>query len=192
MSAAPRAADTRGRIEAAALKLFAEKGVEGTSTREIAKAVGVTEGALYRHFASKDELARALFRDRYARFAREIAAIDAGEAPFAHKARRLVAMFYAAFDHDPDGFVYVLIGQHDHLREVSPDPAENAVAALAVLFAGAMARGELPEGDPELTTALALGLVLQPAVFRIYGRLRAPLSAHVEAVSDAVLRAIGG
>ncbi|GLK78149.1 TetR family transcriptional regulator [Methylopila jiangsuensis] len=189
---APRAADTRGRIEAAALKLFAEKGVEGTSTREIAKAVGVTEGALYRHFASKDELARALFQNRYARFAREVAAIDAREAPFADKARRLVAMFYAAFDQDPDGFVYVLIGQHDHLRDVPPDPAENAVAALAALFAGAMARGDLPEGDPELATALALGLVLQPAVFRIYGRLRAPLSAHVETVSDAVLRAIGG
>ncbi|MFD1332337.1 TetR/AcrR family transcriptional regulator [Methylopila musalis] len=192
MSAAPRAADTRGRIEAAALKLFAERGVEGASTREIARAVGVTEGALYRHFASKEELARALFHDRYARFARAIREIGAEPEPFARKVERLVAMFYAAFDDDPDGFVYVLIGQHDHLRAVAPDPETNAVAALAALFADAMGRGELPPGDVDLQTALALGLVLQPAVFRIYGRLQAAPSAHAGAVAAAVLRALGG
>lgn len=182
--------DTRARIEAAALALFAAKGVDGASTRDIAKAVGVTEGALYRHFASKDALAKALFRDRYGRFARAIETIRSKKTPFDEKVRALVAFFYASFDDDPDAFAYVLISQHDHLRDLDPNAPENAVAALTQLIEDAMAAGDIPKADVPLTAALALGLVVQPAIFRIYGRLAEPPSAHVETVSAAVLRAV--
>ncbi len=77
MSAARGVHDTRRRIEAAALGLFAAKGVDGASIREIAAGAGLTEGALYRHFASKEELSRALFIDRYGALARGIEAIRA-------------------------------------------------------------------------------------------------------------------
>ena len=45
-----RFADTRDRIEQAAVRLFVEKGVAETTVRDIARAVGLSEGALYRHF----------------------------------------------------------------------------------------------------------------------------------------------
>lgn len=41
-----------------AMKLFSRKGYHGTSIEEIAKAAGVTKGALYWHFQSKDDLLR--------------------------------------------------------------------------------------------------------------------------------------
>jgi AcrR family transcriptional regulator len=49
----------RGEILDAALGVFAEKGYEGGTMREIAARVGVTEPALYRHYAGKE----ALFED---------------------------------------------------------------------------------------------------------------------------------
>ena len=49
------------RIMRAAIKLFVAKGIEATTTKDIAKTSGVSEGALYRHFKSKDELAYHLF-----------------------------------------------------------------------------------------------------------------------------------
>ncbi|MFI6576956.1 TetR/AcrR family transcriptional regulator [Nocardiopsis sp. NPDC050513] len=52
--------DTRAEIREAALELFAEKGFEKTSLREIADRLGVTKAALYYHFPSKDDLLRAL------------------------------------------------------------------------------------------------------------------------------------
>lgn len=48
--------DTRAEILAAALDLFAEKGFHGTSVRDIARAVGVRESALYNHFENKDAI----------------------------------------------------------------------------------------------------------------------------------------
>lgn len=50
--------DTRGRIINAASDLFANKGYAGTTTRAIAETAGVNEVTLFRHFGSKENLAR--------------------------------------------------------------------------------------------------------------------------------------
>jgi AcrR family transcriptional regulator len=50
----------RAAIVEAAVRLFAEKGFRGTTTRELAAAVGVTEPVLYQHFATKRELYHAI------------------------------------------------------------------------------------------------------------------------------------
>src|SRR4026208_326243 len=51
-----RFADTRDRIKQAAVRLFVEKGVAETSVRDIARAVGLSEGGAYPHFPGKDEV----------------------------------------------------------------------------------------------------------------------------------------
>jgi len=63
--ARPKNADgqrTRQAIVDAALDLFADKGFFGTSLRDVAKAVGVRESALYNYFAGKDALFDALLQ----------------------------------------------------------------------------------------------------------------------------------
>ena len=65
MSTAPltreaRKEQTRAAIVAAATKLFASHGIEATSLDRIAKEVGLTKGAIYSTFASKDELVEAV------------------------------------------------------------------------------------------------------------------------------------
>jgi AcrR family transcriptional regulator len=54
------AAERRSAIVAAAIRLFADKGFKGTTTRELAKAAGVTEPVLYQHFATKKDLYTAI------------------------------------------------------------------------------------------------------------------------------------
>ncbi len=50
------AAETRERLLSAAADIFAERGYDGTRVADIAAAAGVSNGALYAHFASKAEL----------------------------------------------------------------------------------------------------------------------------------------
>src|SRR5436309_15587331 len=47
-------------IVAAALGLFARRGFSGTTTREVARAAGVSEALLFKHFPRKDSLYRAI------------------------------------------------------------------------------------------------------------------------------------
>ncbi len=48
--------DTKGKIIDAAREIFASRGFQGSTIAEIAKKAGISEGAIYRHFNSKDEL----------------------------------------------------------------------------------------------------------------------------------------
>ncbi len=50
------AADARGRLEQAALALYAERGFDQTTAAEIAKRAGLTERTFFRHFADKREV----------------------------------------------------------------------------------------------------------------------------------------
>jgi len=54
----------RARIRDAAMRLFAERGLDGTSVRDIARAAGVSGGLIRHHFGSKDALRAAC--DSYA------------------------------------------------------------------------------------------------------------------------------
>jgi len=49
----------RARIRDAALRLFAERGLDGTTIRDIAKEAGVSGGLIRHHFGSKDDLRAA-------------------------------------------------------------------------------------------------------------------------------------
>lgn len=56
--------DRRAAILEAAIRLFAERGYRGATTRALAEAVGVTEPVLYEHFKSKHELYAAIIESK--------------------------------------------------------------------------------------------------------------------------------
>jgi AcrR family transcriptional regulator len=60
-SKAEQADATRTALSAAARQLFTGRGYAATSTTEIVERAGVTRGALYHHFAAKEDLFRAVF-----------------------------------------------------------------------------------------------------------------------------------
>jgi AcrR family transcriptional regulator len=51
----------RQRLLAEATRLFAERGYESTSVQEIVAAAGVTKGAMYHYFGSKDDLLHEIY-----------------------------------------------------------------------------------------------------------------------------------
>jgi AcrR family transcriptional regulator len=53
--------NTKEKIFDAAINLFSEKGYERTSVREIASALGLTEGAVYRHYLNKEAILDDIF-----------------------------------------------------------------------------------------------------------------------------------
>ena len=52
--------DTKERILITALKMFSEKGYEGTNLRELLSELGFTKAAFYKHYESKEELRNAV------------------------------------------------------------------------------------------------------------------------------------
>jgi AcrR family transcriptional regulator len=65
---------TRAALIEAARRLFAERGYAAVGTEEIVRAAGVTRGALYHHFAGKQQLFEAVYEDVEHRLLEQIAA----------------------------------------------------------------------------------------------------------------------
>src|SRR4249919_1481712 len=53
---------TKERILKAALELFREKGLDGTTTRQISQKAGIAEGTLFNYFKTKEDLALYFFQ----------------------------------------------------------------------------------------------------------------------------------
>lgn len=70
---------TRGNILAAARAAFERHGLEGLSLRDVARAVGITPMAIYRHYASKEALVDALVADAMAEWSARVEALPSRE-----------------------------------------------------------------------------------------------------------------
>ncbi|MGE0116662.1 MAG: TetR/AcrR family transcriptional regulator [Dongiaceae bacterium] len=178
---------TRQRIADEALRLFVEKGIAETSIRDIARAAAVAEGALYRHFASKEDLAWRLFADQYAALGAAVEAVQAGAPSFRGKIEAMVRHFAAAFDDNPTLFSYLLLSQHDQVRKVTPQ-MPNPLSVVRRVVAEGLAQQPGDRRDPAVVSAMVLGVVLQVAVERTYGRIPVPLSSLADTLAAACWR----
>src|SRR5690606_20727017 len=95
----------RAHVLDAARRVFADKGVEGASIREIAREAGYTAGALYSYFDSKEAICAALLAESLDRLQAEV---QAARAPKGEPAQTLLAKaqawfrFYAQHPRDLD------------------------------------------------------------------------------------------
>lgn len=180
---------TKSEIRAEALRLFVEKGVTETSTRDIARAVGIADSAMYRHYASKDDLVWDLFSTGYSAYARRLRDLADATEGLRAKIDAIVRGVSALFDEDPTTFRFLLLTQHGQLEKVQVD-ADNPVEILRQVIAEGMERGEIPARDPNLAAAWVMGIVLQPATFKTYGRIDRPFAELADELSAACWRVL--
>ena len=184
-----RAIGTRARVERAAIELFAANGVDGVSIGDIASAAGVSQGALYRHYAGKQDLAWSLFSTAYLRTGSEFDEIRGRLPDWEARLTAMVTHFCALYDSDPALFRFMLIAQHGLLPRIRPEQ-RTPVDAIADTVGDAVRAGEIAPLDPLAAVAVIIGIVLQSAVFRIYGRLQGPLLAQAPGLARAALAAV--
>ncbi|WOH53356.1 TetR/AcrR family transcriptional regulator [Bradyrhizobium sp. sBnM-33] len=106
----------RGRLVRAAEKLFATKGVEGVTMRQIAKALGYSQTAAYRYFADKDEILLAVRAAALNRFCSRLeAAFEPGRD--ARENARSVGQAYLQFALDePDSYRLIFDSRAPEMR----------------------------------------------------------------------------
>jgi AcrR family transcriptional regulator len=178
----PARGTTRERLVDAARHLLEEGGYAAASVQAIADRVGVSAGALYRHFPSKAELFVEVFRDAAKR---DLSAIDtaaaaggcierleaavAAHAKRALRRRRLAwALLYEPVDPlvDAERLVY----RRTYCRH------------MAGLLRQAIAVGEIPEQNVELSAAALVGAIAEALV----GPL-SPVAGQIAAAEEDII-----
>lgn len=183
--------ETRERLREAALRLFAEHGVDAVSLKDIAEAVGIRTPSIYNHWRSREELVTDLFATGYAEYGRRLGEALAGEGTFAARIEAAVRLICRLHAEDCDLFSFLLLTQHRNLPGVERDADTNPVASLQRVVEAGMASGEIPPGEPALVTAGIVGVVVQAATFSLYDRLPSDLSGLADEMVAMALRVAG-
>jgi AcrR family transcriptional regulator len=107
----------RAQIVDIARRLFAEHGYQQTTTRQLARAAGVSDALMYRHFKSKDEVLRAVVDQGLAGFAamRETAAAGR-DRPLDERLTILGRAFFEVLEAQDDLLV-LFISEHQLLAD---------------------------------------------------------------------------
>lgn len=144
---------TRQRILDVALALFAERGYDATSMREIAERVGFTKAALYYHFDSKADIVRSMLVETEQRVA---GLVDWARAqPRTPALRREVLLRWSDIlqAHGLSAFRFV-VANRQVVDELSPDRHGGMHECLVELCAVLAPPGA--SVDDQLRTRLAL------------------------------------
>ncbi|HOX37293.1 MAG TPA: TetR/AcrR family transcriptional regulator [Candidatus Brocadiia bacterium] len=106
--AGKKGTDTRQRILQAASALFAERGFDATSVREIVEAAGVAKPALYYYFKNKVELGRSLLAENFEEFIDELQAAIAQTGEATDRIEAIVWAHFSACNENLDltRFIY--------------------------------------------------------------------------------------
>jgi len=181
---------TKARLERAALTLFAASGIDGVSTKEIALKAGLSEGAIYRHFKSKDELARGLMKAIHIRLTEMIQVAGERDQGLGDQIDFIVRHYCQIADDDWDLFTYHCLYLH-YFSKLSETRAESPLSAAATLIERAISKGEIDPAEPYILAAMALGTVQQTAQAKVFGYIDGPLTAHTHLFKKAVFGVLG-
>jgi len=179
----------RDTIKQQALRLFAERGVDAVSVRDIAAACDMKAPNLYAHFASKEALVHDLFHEGYGEYGALLAAAAGGSEPFRVRLGRMMREICRLHDTDTDRFRFLVMTQHGYLASVARDE-RNPVEVICRAVAAAMDSGEIPRRDPDLMALAIIGIIVQPATGRLYGRLTGGLTEREDELIAMAWRAL--
>jgi AcrR family transcriptional regulator len=175
---------TRQRLLAEAQRLFGERGYAATSLEQIADAAEVTKGAIYGHFASKEDLmlsaietapapgATAILSDqsrplpeRLAEYGRAVAADNPGDAA----ELAVILEFYAALLRAPDALNRYSSRLEGRLQKLADAGSDEPAAGAAPVQAWAIGQAMLV--GLQIYKRLAPGLVTPEVFERAFGLL---------------------
>jgi len=156
----PSEAQTRTRILQAAQRLFAAKGFEGTTTRDLAQTAGVAEGTLFRHFDNKKailvEVATSGWVDILTDLLTELSEMGSYKAIAQVMRRR---MWNLQKNADIMRVCFMEVQFHPDLRDrIQTEVIDKMTDVAEAFFQTAMDKGIYRQMDAKLVAKVFLGL----------------------------------
>ena len=184
-SAAERSrAQTRERLLDAGRRLFAERGIHGTTTHDIAAAAGVAAGTFYLHFADKADLFRLIAQETIGLLRGRL---DEATRP-ARGLREAVPAFSDAlvsFAEDHRDLVRILFSRDSEAAAVEADVLNELAGTIASNRRARIAAGEMPEElHPDVLAQALVGLLSRVVAWWVEN----PEKASREAVVTTLTR----
>ena len=180
--------DTKEKIKGTAMRLFVEQGVAETSIRVIAQNAGVSQGAMYNHYASKDELVWDLFATNFSEIGQELRHRAREHDQIEDKLRAMIRCLFDLFERDWVLLAYVFFTRNQMLRKASCTDLMYPYMVFRTVISESIKRNELPEQDPDVAASLLIGALLQVTDNKSLGRIEGRLTDIADDVARRCIR----
>lgn len=187
--------ETRECLLTAAQQLFAAHGYHGASIREIVRACGVSNAALYYHFGNKQGLYSEVLRKYIAAVVQRLQ--EADEKGRSCRSRlSQVALAQAAIILESENLLQTLLrdaAQFDpeDIAKLLPELSSQIPAVIATILEDGIAAGELQAVPTHRTGILLMGMVNAMTVRRLYEEVNSTLQEDTDLVMDILFEGIG-
>jgi AcrR family transcriptional regulator len=167
-----RKADRPAEIVQAAMAVFAERGFAAARLDEIARRAGVSKGALYLYFETKEEIFRAVVDQAIAPNMQAVRAMVAAHpGPLSDLLRLVAARVGTLMETLPvGGVVKMVIGEAGNFPELArvwhDDLVAHILGAMTEAIRAAQARGEVRPGDPRVYALEVIAPMLVAVIWR--------------------------
>jgi len=160
--------DRKHQIIAESLRLFGRHGYDKVTVKQLADACGITEPALYRHFASKEAIYNAVldslksfqnYAELFTRLERETDLRVILKELAGH-----IWTFFTAHREIYRLLLYSTLGEHDRAREVFRDIRGPYVQFLTAQLDRLYAAGRIKQRNNEITARCFVGMVFDCAL----------------------------
>ena len=164
-------AQRRDRILATSLELFAKRGFSATRTKDVARAAGVSEAMVFKHFPDKKSLYRALIEAKIAEaeMILPLAALAESRDPPERFFGRVASILLERIEEDPSFLRLLLFSaleEHPLAAEFDEARAQSVRRAIEAYVARQQGAGVLRRVDPEFAARSFMGLVAWFALAR--------------------------
>lgn len=171
-------------IVRAATSLFAKRGVDATSMREIADAAGVREAAIYRYFASKEEMSREIFVSWYGWYSRQLREIVRGPGNVKQKVYGAARLELSAALEHTEAFTYFCQNEARFLRSL-PASVPRVRDIFIELVKQGQTRSEVKAGDAGVLADMLSGALCAVALSLVWRRRRGSMDDQLELIAEA-------
>ena len=147
--------DKRTAIMEAALKLFTERGFQGTSTAQISKEAGVATGTLFNYFPTKEDLINSLYSEVKGQLSHSMGKEVEAQSTFQDKLRKIWSNLIKWGVDNQEEFLFV--GQFcssPYITKFTREEVMKEYVFLHNLVNEGIITGEIRDFSPELTIAM--------------------------------------
>lgn len=188
-----RTPEKKEAMEEAAVRLFSSKGLFATTVKDIAREAGVTAGALYRHYAGKEDMAWSLYCREVRHFIAGVGPLLADETVrLEQRISAVVEYIYSYYRDLPDRLIFVLFTRQGFPDRYLARDEFNPDTVLSAALTTEMNKGAIPETDITLLFSMLRGLILEPIMMHRYGFLESHPLANATVVSQKCLMVLRG
>lgn len=160
----------------AARTLFVKKGFHNVSIPQIVKASGVSTGAIYNHFSSKEGLARYIHEQTLTAFQQRFTERLHGQATTFDKLQSFAELVFEITETEPEMMEYMLFMKHgEFLQGISPICATQPFRQIQQIIAAGIETGELRRGDFFVSAVSFTGVIIRATELRLQGVLQTSL-----------------